>query len=86
MSGETSSPLSDGFQFSPPTFCDLATFTITNKPTGSEKDTGWRRDNGWTHHTVIALWDVDTFHQQLHSGRLPNKHNQDVNYNAVYGM
>lgn len=25
-------------------------------------DTGWRRDNGWTHHTVIGLWDVHTFH------------------------
>lgn len=38
----------------------------------------------WTHHAVVGLWDVDTFHQQLHSGRLPNKHNRDVSYNAVY--
>lgn len=32
----------------------------------------------WTHHTVTGLGDVDTFPQQLYSGRLPNKQSRDA--------
>lgn len=37
-----------------------------------------REPNVWTHHAVTGVWDVHTFHQQLHSSCLETKHKQEV--------